>query len=482
MSFRIIVITTLLNLFTLQAQYSTPNANVHWTLDSIALHSPSTISVSGTTYTLHENLLVEETDSLLLDKSLRLEIDENVEIEVKGYFFSSADNITITATNTAIPYKGFWFYDTAEVYFNNTLIEYGGGIRVITPNFLMEHCEITNHVTGSASGGAITFSNGSPIIRNSIFLNNQNPAISSAANSSVSALIEENHFEGNNQTNNNRPQINMGPSGDSDSLRIFNNTIIGDRDLVMVGGVASSNFMGITNKIAIRGNTIRDNRYGITALGATIGIIENNIIDDNNTEVDPMNGGSGISLYNTDLISITNNKIRRNLWGITLIGTAKANLGSDDTEDLNPGLNVFGDNENNGKIYALYNNTTNLVKALHNCWIEGVESTATDVEEVIFHQVDDTSLGEVLFDPFNCGVPMEVSDLKQDTFKIYPNPANQFFYIESKKLGEMKIYNLNGKQVHSQKLLFNKNKIIINLPKGLYLVEFEEEFKKLVIQ
>ncbi|MBA5630100.1 T9SS type A sorting domain-containing protein [Moheibacter lacus] len=464
----------------LVAQYSTPNTGVHWTLDDIAANSPTTVTVSGNEYTLHENLLVEVNDSLSLNENLVLKIAADVEIEVKGFFSSDADEITITAVDPENPYEGFWMFDTSEIYFNNTLVEYGGGIRVITPDFLMENSEVSNNnkSDGSATGGAISFSNGSPVVRNSTFRNNIHPALSSGATNSVAIQVENCLFEGNNTTNNNRPQINMGPSGTADSTRIINNTIIGNRDFTVVGGVSVSSLAGVQNQFVIKNNTIRDNRYGFTSLGPSSGVIENNILEDNDTETNPMNGGSGISLYNTEMVIIKGNEIRRNLWGITVIGTAQANLGSDDAEDLNPGGNIFSENGNGGEIYALFNNTPNPIKALHNCWIEGQESTAEDVESVISHVVDDPALGEVFFDPFECGIVMETVDFDQKSFRIYPNPAKNSFQIESVENGTIKIFDLNGKLIQTEEKNSVQKQIQIRLPKGIYLVEFETEKSK----
>ncbi|NLN33296.1 MAG: T9SS type A sorting domain-containing protein [Flavobacteriaceae bacterium] len=475
MNYRILSLLSFLICSNLVAQYSTPNTGVHWTLDDIANQSPGTITVAGNEYTLHEDLLIEVNDSLSLNEILTLKIAPGVEIEVKGYFSSDADEITITAVDQADPYKGFWMYDTSEIYFNNTLVEFGGGIRVITPNFMMENSEVSNNnnPSGSATGGAITFSNGSPVIRNSTFKNNHHPALSSGANTSVAIQIENSYFEGNNTNNNNRPQINMGPSGDADSTRIINNTIIGNRDFNMVGGISVSSLTGVTNKFLVKGNTLRDNRYGFTSLGnVSTGIIQDNIFEDNDTETNPMNGGSGISLYNTGMVYIIGNEIRRSLWGITLIGSALANLGSDDAEDINPGGNIFSENGNGGEIYALFNNTPNEVKALHNCWIEGQQSTAEDVEGVISHVVDDPTLGEVFFDPFICGIEMNTNELNKSDFKIYPNPAQNSFTIQSNENGSVKIFDLNGKLVQSEMKTEDSKLIPINLPKGVYLVEF----------
>lgn len=470
-------------------QYSTPNTGVKWTLDSIAVHSPTTLTVSGNTYTLHQNLMVEANDSLILDKPLTLQIDANVEVGVRGYFRAELEEeeeelISITSTNFDTPYKGFWLYDTSEIIFRKTKIEHGGGIRAITSNFLMENCVVSNNhnSSGSSTGGAITFSNGNPIVRNSVFENNIHPAIGSSANAEVYALIEGNYVANNNLTNNNRPQINMGPSGNNGVIRIINNEVIGNPEHTMVGGIAVSSLVGIPSQMEIRGNIVRNNRYGVTAIGPVGGEITDNILEDNIAETNPNNGGSGISLYGTPLVKIRGNEIRRNLWGITVISNALTDLGTEE----DPGNNIFSENGNGGQIYALYNNTSNSISALKNCWIESQESTAEDVEGVIFHVVDDSSLGEVLFDPFNCGIELGVEDLNSSQFVMYPNPAKNLLHLESKQMGHVKIYDLNGRMLQSVEKYSDKLQIQVNLPKGVYLVEFSNEnsksTQKLIIQ
>lgn len=472
---KIFTISLFLVAHSINAQYSTPNTGVNWTLDDIATASPTTITVNGNEYTLHQDLTIEENDSLVLNTELILKIDAGVEVGVKGYFKSESDeeSIIITATDQNNHYKGFWFYDGSKIYFKNTLIEYGGGLKVVTADFEMYDCEVSNNSAGSSTGGAISFSKGNPIIKDSFFIHNDKPALSTGANTSVAALIEGNYFEANHQLNGNAPQINMGPSGASDTIRIINNTIIGDRNLTKVGGISASSLVGVTNKILIKGNEVRDNRYGITSMGpASSGIIEDNIIEDNNSEGEPMLGGSGINLYSTSLVYVTNNQIRRNLWGITLQEGALINLGSDDEDDFNPGQNIFSENGNGGITYALYNNTINDVKALHNCWIEDQQSTIEQVEDVIFHKADDSSLGEVFYDPFECGIEMSINDVENIAFRIYPNPAKDFFQIDSKESGKLKIIDMNGRLMLKRNHIKSNEIIQINLPKGIYIVEF----------
>lgn len=465
----------------LNAQYTTPNTGVNWTLDDIAAASPSTVTVDGNEYTLHEDLTVAANDSLLLNTVLTLKVAPGVEIGVEGYFRSEADGqIVITAEDPENHYKGFWFYDGSEIFFRNTVIEYGGGLKVVTSNFEMHECEVAENSAGSSTGAAVSFSKGSPIVKNSFFFYNDKPALSSGANTSVSALIEGNFFEGNHQLNGNAPQINMGPSGTADSTRIINNIIIGDRALTKVGGISASSLVGVENKIRISGNEIRDNRYGITSMGqSSSGIISDNIIEDNNTEGQPMMGGSGINLYGTSLVYVTRNQIRRNLWGITLQEGAQVNLGSDDSEDFNPGLNVFSENQNNDTVYALYNNTANEVKALHNCWIEGQQSTAEQVENVIVHKTDDPSLGEVFYDPFECGIEMSIQDVDKNSFSIYPNPASDFFRISGSLPGSLKIIDMNGRILMKKAEIRPDSEVKFSLPKGIYTVEFDNGKQKM---
>ena len=76
------------------AQFATPNTGVNWTLDSIAYHSPTTVTVSGNEYTLHEDLMIEENDSLSIIESQTLKIASGKEVGVKGFFKSDGMNIT----------------------------------------------------------------------------------------------------------------------------------------------------------------------------------------------------------------------------------------------------------------------------------------------------------------------------------------------------------------------------------------------------
>lgn len=468
--------------------YTTPNTGVTWTLDDIAAASTTTVSGSGNAYTLSENLVIAENDTFIIDTDLTLSIEADLLITVFGSFSISADDVTITSAETS-PYEGFRFEEFSVITIQNTTIENGGGLRVLTEEFTLDNCEITNNVAGGATTGAvISLSRGTPQITNNTITFNELPAIASAANSSVSANISNNYIEGNNMENSNRPQINIGTTQNAIPLIIFQNTIIGNPDLDQVGGIAVSNFVGGAINAEIDENEIRNNRYGISILGTnSFAYIRNNIIEDNNTQGNPQLGGSGISLNSSspgmDVIA-SGNEIRGNLWGITVIGEAAINLGNDIPEST--GENIFSNNGNGGVIYALYNNTANTIPAANNCWVEGEINTLELAESVIFHQVDDAALGEVLFDPVGCAT-LSSEDFNISSISIYPNPTTGTIQFQNnREIATVDVFGIQGNKVASLPVSEGLNTLELVLTSGMYFLKFnttEASFvQKLIIK
>lgn len=467
--------------------YTTPNTGVNWTLDDIALNSPTTITVVGSDYTLLENLVISENDSVTINTDLTLSIDADLLITVFGTFIVDASDVIITAVNQLAPFEGLRFEEFSEINIQNTRIEYGGGLRVLTETFTLNNCYLTQNVSGTSTGAVVSLSRGVPLITNNTFIFNELPAVSSAANSQVSAYIFNNYMEGNNQSNSNRPQINMGTTTTTDTLKIIQNTIIGDPSLTQVGGIAVANLVGGSILAIIDNNIIQGNRYGMTVVGPnSFAYIRDNIIEDNDTQGDPFLGGSGISLNTATSgmeVIAYGNEIRRNLWGITVIGEASINLG-DDVD--NPGLNIFSENGNSGEIYALYNNTSNTLMAKNNCWIEGQVNTLADAELVIFHFVDDPLLGEVIFDPVGCG-PLATDDFSTENFSFYPNPMkDSIMFNNVNSFNKLQIYGLQGNLIRTETISEGENIVTIDLSSGLYFVDFSNNqqkiTKKLVVE
>src|SRR5690554_6208238 len=125
--------------------------------------------------------------------------------------------------------------------------------------------------------------------------------------------------------------------------------------------------------------------------------------------------------------------------------------------------------------------------AKNNCWIEGEESDAADVEDVIFHQVDDSSLGEVVFDPFLCGITVGIENNDFVDFSFYPNPVkNEINFNNINSFEKVEIYGIQGNLISSDIISHGHQSISIDLPSGMYFVKFSHAnggvTKKMIVE
>jgi hypothetical protein len=477
---------SLLLFLSANAQYSTPGTGVIWNMDSLVLHSNGVVlNPSTDIYQITADLEISESDTLDLFAAITVNLDADVTVTVRGSFFADFfTDVIFTATNQDEPYRGFRFESTAEANFQNTIFSYGGGLKVITPDFIMQFCTIHHNDLILNTGATIEVSNGKPLIFNSSFIDNKGAAISSAASAEVAPVIFQNIFQGNNTGNSNRPQINLGPSG-SDTTLIIENTITGNPSLDQVGGIAFSSLLGGEANVIIYANEVKDNRYGIAIIGNNISAyIGGNTITDNNTQGEPLLGGSGINLNSTSesFAELTANTIEGNLWGVTIQGSFMVNMGDDNIEHPSPGLNSFDNNGNSGEIYALYNNTPNPVSALNNCWISSEDITLEQAEAVVFDQSDDPTLGVVSIDPFwNCGFVDGIAEQDlNNLITLYPNPASDIVNLNVSSgisIEKIRVLNLAGQEVYvlknanSPTLSIDLNPLVI----GVYIVEIQSD-------
>ena len=385
--------------FTSMAQYTSPGQSKSWTLDSLVANSAGVVTYSEGAYIISNDVVLSESDTLKILNAAVIKTAAGKKITINGVIVSNPSEgrvifSAIDSTNTANYFNGFRVENSDESLFRNTTIMHGGGIQLIDSDVLFEYCTIRNN-NHSLTSGAINYSSASPIIRYCEFRENSRAAIASGANVFGSPQIFFNVFKHNVTDNSNRPQINLGP-GAEDTIRIVGNYIEGLYPVS--GGVGISNLMGSGSaKVLLKGNEIRNNRYGYTQIGGDISsVIKGNKVIDNNLETNPMNGGSGLNFLSTsaegNISVIRENIITGNLWGITIQGIANPNLGTVDDH----GMNIIFDNGNNGTPYDLYNNTALPVSAQYNYWGTNDED---EIEDLIFHQFDNPSLGLVTFLP-----------------------------------------------------------------------------------
>ena len=344
------------------------------------------------------------------------------------------------------------------------------GIQIINSDVTFDTCRF-HYFYSQQQSSAVNCMNCDPVFTNCVFYSNEGAAIGSPANGQASPQILNCQFTNNVTSNANQPQINLGP-GANDTIRIVNCTIEGGGH-DMSGGIAIADLMNTGDtKILLKDNVVKNNRYGYNQQGYNLSsvIIDNQFID-NNLETNPMNGGSGISVFGmneNNKAVIRNNVITGNLWGITVINAFDIDLGTE--EDW--GYNQIHDNGNSGVIYDLYNNSACDIMAVGNNW---GTSNSHIIEEHIVHQNDDPSLGLVTFVPF---VDVDgMNEVSAKAFEVWPNPTHGRFMVEGKE--KMTIMNALGQILINQEI---DGKESIALPQGLYFVRLGDVTRKVIME
>lgn len=459
------------------AQYVSPDQSLNLTLDDLVANSDGAVIFSDDTYEIYENITISESDTLILDNAAVV-IDEDVLITIEGGFYCNTTSFTQLNCCEAF-YEGFRFEETAVADIFNSTFLYGGGIQVLTGAFRMEASTVGFQSTGQTTGAALDFSTGKPEVINCTFLQNETAAIGSAANADAAPFISGCTFNGNVTGNTNRPQVNLGPSS-TDTTFVINNIFQGNPTLTNVGGFAFSLLVGGEGHVVFEGNTVFDNRYGMTIFGANVtSLIQNNNFFNNDTQGDPMLGGSGISItgFGENEHVISGNSFTGNLWGVTLLTEAQANLGEIDNPDIGPGGNFFDNNGNGGQIFALFNNTENEIFAQGNCWIASDDDlTLEEAEGVISHVVDDPALGEVIFDPLGSCSTVGTRDENALNFELYPNPSTGNIIIETREeIDRIEVYDLKGRLMESFLPQGRRNFDFSEFDAGIYLIKVYSE-------
>ena len=394
-----------------KAQYSTPGTGVTWSLDDLVQNSAGTVTLNGDHYEITATLTILPADAIEILGDVTVLFHDLAGIESEGTLIVNAPNqsvFTAIDSTSENKWRGLKLLAGHITQFRNTTFSFGGGIRCQSGTISVDGCTLYKNINKSGSGGSYASSgaldiSGDALVVNSSFLYNQRGAISSSSNIACRANIRNNYIFGNTVENSNRPQINMGPSGPGDTTFIVGNTVIGNGS-TNAGGIAFSSLTGLRGNVVIDSNLIDLNRYGITLTGSPIhGAIRYNTVTNNNIQNNPDLGGSGLNFTasgasSEQIATVTGNVISGNLWGITIIGYAHVNMGDSTSATFNPGGNQFSDNGNGGILYDLYNNGPINQPAMYNCWGVPVQDAAS-IESVIFHKVDDPTLGRVDFMP-----------------------------------------------------------------------------------
>ena len=381
---------------TINAQWVSPGNGTTYTFSDLVDITDGVVTVGENGFVVNADLTISAGDVLEINnQTSRVDFAEvlvtingsmicNNAIRTKFYGLNETHHFSMRFENaTGCNLKTMYFSD-------------GAGIKVIESDVTFDDVKFV-YFTRDYSNAVIDIFNCDPTIKNCMFMLNHGAAISSPANGQASPQILNNSFDTNVTDQVNTPQINLGPGG-NDTIRIVGNEIYTIMASWYVGGISVADLMGTgSTKVLLKDNIIRENRYGYNQQGQTISsVIEGNRFTDNYHEDNPMNGGSGISIYGSTLNNkavLRNNVITGNLWGITAIYMHDIDLGTE--EDW--GHNEIHDNGNGGVIYDLYNNSACDIMAVGNDWGTTVYD---EIEEHIFDKNDNPDFGLVTFYPF----------------------------------------------------------------------------------
>lgn len=430
--------------------FKTAGEGKTYSFQTLAEINASGVTLSANGYLMASDVTIAEGDKLAMDDGVMVAFANNVKLTIEGdadfrlsegSVFKASDVENAQGMSIRIKSKMTTEFEHCEFHHVGLELMAEGATNI-------RHCDFYDHDGSTAA--AVYFINAgiASVIEGCHFENCRKAAIGSAANASQPLTIKDCEVVRNSTNNGNIPQINITAAS---PLVISGCTITGNPANTMVGGIGISNFMSYSADVSISNCTISDNRYGIGLVGPAASIsIVNNTLKDNRYETNPMNGGSGISLYDPyqqTCATITGNHIEGSLWGVTIIGCKDVNLGRVDVaetdEHYNPGGNTFKDNGNSGQFYDLYNNSTLTVYAQGNRWNVS-EQTKEQIESVVFHKNDDASLGEVIFWPAaqSNGITA-VSGKRQDVREYFYNLKGQRIGAPDRK----GIYIQNGRKV-----------------------------------
>lgn len=442
------------------AQYSTPGTGRSWNLDSLVAYSSGYVTYSGGIYYMNDTIIISVSDTIKIYNNATIKLAPQFLIYIKGTLkINPPDSVKITAQDTTQKFLGMSFDSLSSAsVLKKMIFEYGNAIKLINSNILIDSCVLRyNTLVSNFSSGTINLFRSNPIISNNKIYGNRRSAIISGANIPSSPQIIGNYIYENNVYGENYPQINLG-AANPDTLVIKDNIIRGLYS--PAGGIALFPIGSIQNCI-IENNIITKNSYGIAFLNTHINaIVKNNTIDSNNINPNPLSGGSGINLNGDSTIKviISGNKIRWNLWGVTVQNRARPNLGDLNNPDTSVhGWNYIYGNFHNDTIVDLYNNTPDSMKAENNYW---GTNNLDSIEAHIFHKPDNPALGFVDYIPIMPPISVKNENgIIPKFFKLYdayPNPFNpqtkisfdvSFSGKEMKPLIRLLIYDILGRQI-----------------------------------
>lgn len=424
---RTILVLVLFAASVVNANYTTPGTGVSWNLDNLVSNSGGVVTFSSGQYYINDSLTISVSDTIKILNNATIRLAFNIVFNTLGTLrIDPPDSVKITSIDTTQKFYELRMDDQSDASVLKKLIfEYSfNGLKLLNTSPLIDGCTFRYNCGGNTSVTvpALNLFNSNSVITGCNFYRNYRAAIAGGSNIANAPQILNSQFIENNLSNGNVPQINLGQSGSGTTI-IRGCTIRGIS--ILSGGIAALPIGTLT--LIVENNIIKKNRYGLALNGSVNAIIRGNIIDSNNIQGIPLQGGSGLNFIGSGINArVSKNMIRWNLWGVTLQSNAAPVFGDLNISDTNyEGKNHIHSNSNSGVFYDFYNNTPNPIKAENNFW---GTMNQDSVEAHIFHQPDSSALGLVDYLPL--WLPTGITQINSSVpsgFKLhnaYPNPFN----------------------------------------------------------
>ena len=404
------------------ANFISPGTGVRYDLSALVAASGGDVQFNGTEYLVQDTITISANDTLEITENVTVKFSTTSFWEIKGVLIINPHtNVLLTAQDINNRFLGIKLDNSVGSIIKKMTMEYANSLQLFDSSPLIDSCIFRNNSLNLNFGrSVINLFRSKAIISNSLFENNYRIPFNGGGNIANAPRIIGCTFSNNNAANENKPTINLGQSGSNDTTFILNNIFL--QSAVRSGAIA---FLPIGNlNTVITGNTILNNRYGISLSGGSNvnALISYNHIEGNNIEGDPALGGSGIAFSGGSASShqntiVTGNLLKNNLWGITIQNFAQPNLGNlsnaDTTDD---GKNHFINNTNISRPgLDLFNKTPDDIFAQGNYWYS---DDPIVIESKIFHKIDSAGAGLVNYSDYLLPVSLLSFDAVYNNRKV----------------------------------------------------------------
>lgn len=389
-----------------------------------SIFSNTTLTKANSPYLISSNLVIFQGVVVNVDPGVEIKVDLGFEIEVRGtlsFNGNSADSIYLHSSQSAAGYSAWKMILVKET-------------GTISANYLkMSNCD---------EGIYIVNYNTDLHIANSRFFNNNN-AINTIYGH-PSGLVKNCVFHNNNYC--------LKATHYDNNFWIRKCNFFKNLNAVGALGLSQQN-------LHMDSCNIYSNDFGMNAwLDMWGGDITNTNIFDNRTV--------GLELYWYDSSpnhNFSNNKIYNNGTGLLL--KAETNPSFVNTYICNNSIN-------NVELTYMYNADVKNV-----CWCT---NDSAFIRSKIKDGYVNNSLGLVYYTPFikNCSsttVGINENNFKEEIYTAYPNPVNDLLFInckENERITEIKIFNIEGKNILIRDEVFDNKIDISELKTGFYLIKF----------